>query len=149
VAVVASSPPDQPDRTVPTDLPAVAAPAVAPDTAVGAPAEEPAGLPAEYGSTEALVTVRLLGPMQITTESGELRTGLRASARELLAYYLLHPDGATLEQAVVTGGSSHRPGPAAAPGGLLRRPNGSSHGPTPSRASVTIRPSHMAIPTDL
>jgi DNA-binding SARP family transcriptional activator len=44
--------------------------------------------------------VRLLGPMQITTESGELQSGLRASARELLAYYLVHPDGASLEQAV-------------------------------------------------
>jgi DNA-binding SARP family transcriptional activator len=92
--------PNQPDRTVPTDLPAVAAPAVKPDTAGDALAEEPTGLPAEYGSTEALVTVRLLGPMQITTASGELRSGLRASARELLAYYLVHPDGASLEQAV-------------------------------------------------
>jgi DNA-binding SARP family transcriptional activator len=92
--------PDQPDRAVPADLPAVAVSAVAPDTAVDAPAEEPAGLPAEYGSTQALVTVRLLGPMQITTASGELRSGLRASARELLAYYLVHPDGASLEQAV-------------------------------------------------
>ena len=38
--------------------------------------------------------------MQITTNAGELRSGLRASARELLAYYLIHPDGASLEQAV-------------------------------------------------
>jgi len=44
--------------------------------------------------------VRLLGAMQITTHAGELRSGLRASARELLAYYLVHPDGASLEQAV-------------------------------------------------
>jgi DNA-binding SARP family transcriptional activator len=90
---------DQPDRAVPADLPAVAAPAGEPDTAA-VPAEEPTGLPEEYGNTEALVTVRLLGPMQITTPAGELRSGLRASARELLAYYLVHPDGATLEQAV-------------------------------------------------
>jgi DNA-binding SARP family transcriptional activator len=92
--------PDQPDQAVPADLPAVAAPAVAPNMAGDALAEEPAGPPAEYGSTQALVTVRLLGPMQISTESGELRAGLRASARELLAYYLVHPDGASLEQAV-------------------------------------------------
>jgi hypothetical protein len=45
-----------------------------------------AGLSAEYGKTQALVTVRLLGAMQITTNAGELRSGLRASARELLAY---------------------------------------------------------------
>jgi DNA-binding SARP family transcriptional activator len=91
---------DQPDSAVPPDLSAVAAPTVKPDTPGDALADGPAGLPAEYGKREALVTVRLLGPMQITTESGELRTGLRASARELLAYYLVHPDGATLEQAV-------------------------------------------------
>jgi DNA-binding SARP family transcriptional activator len=90
---------DQPGGAELADLPAVVAPVGEPDTAA-ALADEPAGLPEEYGSTEALVTVRLLGPMQITTESGELRSGLRASARELLAYYLVHPDGATLEQAV-------------------------------------------------
>jgi DNA-binding SARP family transcriptional activator len=91
--------PDQPDEAQLADLPAVVAPAGEPDTGA-ALADEPTGLPEEYGSAEALVTVRLLGPMQISTESGELRSGLRASARELLAYYLVHPDGATLEQAV-------------------------------------------------
>jgi DNA-binding SARP family transcriptional activator len=64
------------------------------------PADDPAGLSAEHGKTQALVTVRLLGALQITTNAGELRSGLRASARELLAYYLVHPDGASLEQAV-------------------------------------------------
>jgi hypothetical protein len=44
--------------------------------------------------------VRLLGAYTIQTVSGELRTGLRASARELLAYYLVQPDGASLEEAV-------------------------------------------------
>jgi DNA-binding SARP family transcriptional activator len=92
--------PDQPDSPVPANLPTVAAPPVEPDTSGDVLAEEPTGLPDEYGKTAALVRVRLLGPMQITTESGELRSGLRASARELLAYYLVHPDGATLEQAV-------------------------------------------------
>jgi DNA-binding SARP family transcriptional activator len=81
------------------DQPAAAAPAAEP-LVVAEPADDPDGLPAEYGKTQALVTVRLLGPLQITTESGEIRSGLRASARELLAYYLVHPDGATLEQAV-------------------------------------------------
>jgi hypothetical protein len=61
---------DQPDRAGPADLPGVAVPAVPPDTASHALADGPAGLPEEYGSTEALVTVRLLGPMQITTASG-------------------------------------------------------------------------------
>jgi DNA-binding SARP family transcriptional activator len=88
-----------PDTAAAADLPAVAAPAAEP-MVVAEPADGADGLPAEYGKTQALVTVRLLGPMQITTQSGELRAGLRASARELLAYYLAHPDGATLEQAV-------------------------------------------------
>jgi DNA-binding SARP family transcriptional activator len=92
--------PDQPDSPVPADLPTVTVPAVTADTTGDALAEQPTGLPEEYGSAEALVTVRLLGPMQIASKSGELRSGLRASARELLAYYLVHPDGATLEQAV-------------------------------------------------
>jgi DNA-binding SARP family transcriptional activator len=84
--------------------PAVAAPAAEPvavaDPAGVAAADDPAGLAAEYGKAQAPVTVRLLGAMQITTNAGELRSGLRASARELLAYYLVHPDGASLEQAV-------------------------------------------------
>ena len=71
-----------------------------PDPAGVAAADDPAGLSAEYGKAQALVQVRLLGAMQITTAAGELRSGLRASARELLAYYLVHPDGASLEQAV-------------------------------------------------
>jgi DNA-binding SARP family transcriptional activator len=91
--------PDQPDSAMQADLPVVAAPPVEPDPGRELP-DEPTGLPDEYGKTQALVTVRLLGPMQITTESGEIRSGLRASARELLAYYLVHPDGASLEQAV-------------------------------------------------
>jgi hypothetical protein len=73
--------PDQPDSPVPANLPTVAAPPVEPDTSGDVLAEEPTGLPDEYGKTAALVRVRLLGPMQITTESGELRSGLRASAR--------------------------------------------------------------------
>ena len=61
---------------------------------------EPGGLAADRAPAEALVQVRLLGPFTIQTATGELRSGLRASARELLAYYLVHPDGASLEQAV-------------------------------------------------
>ena len=91
--------PGHQDRPAATAEPAVAAPAAEP-VGIAEPADDPAGLPAEYGKAQALVTVRLLGAMQITTNIGELRSGLRASARELLAYYLIHPDGASLEQAV-------------------------------------------------
>jgi hypothetical protein len=91
--------PSHQDRPAAAEEPAVAVPAAEP-VGVADPADDPAGRSAEYGKTQALVTVRLLGAMQITTSTGELRSGLRASAHELLAYYLVHPDGASLEQAV-------------------------------------------------
>jgi len=62
------------------------------------------GLAADGGSAEApvqvQVQVQVLGPFIIQTATGELRSGLRASARELLAYFVVHPGGASLEQAV-------------------------------------------------
>jgi hypothetical protein len=61
-----------------------------PPVVVAELADDRAGLAAEYGKTDALAQVRLFGAFQITT-SGELRLGLRANARELLAYYLVHP----------------------------------------------------------
>jgi DNA-binding SARP family transcriptional activator len=92
--------PGHPAAAVDIDLPAATASTLEPDPDAGELPDEPIGLPADYGKAEALVTVRLLGLFQITTQTGELRSGLRASARELLAYYLVHPDGAALEQAV-------------------------------------------------
>lgn len=46
------------------------------------------------------LTVHLLGPYRIEVGGKEIRTGLRSGARELLAYYLLRPEGASLEAAV-------------------------------------------------
>jgi DNA-binding SARP family transcriptional activator len=46
------------------------------------------------------LTVHLLGPYRIHAAGGEIRAGLRSKARELLAYLLLHPHGATLEATV-------------------------------------------------
>jgi len=46
------------------------------------------------------VSVQLLGPYRIEVAGIEIRAGLRAKARELLAFYLLHPDGTTLDAAV-------------------------------------------------
>lgn len=48
----------------------------------------------------AQVEVRLLGPCRISANGEEIRKGLRSRARELLAYYLLRPQGASLEAAV-------------------------------------------------
>lgn len=45
------------------------------------------------------VGVRLLGPYRIEAGGDELRTGLRSAARELLAFYLLRPEGAGIEAA--------------------------------------------------
>jgi len=44
--------------------------------------------------------VQLLGPYRISAWGQEITTGLRATAKELLAYYLLHPAGATAEAAI-------------------------------------------------
>jgi DNA-binding SARP family transcriptional activator len=65
-------------------------------TAVVAEAE-----PFEMTMAEApSVTVQLLGTYRIEVGGIEIRAGLRAKARELLAFYLLHPAGTTLDAAV-------------------------------------------------
>jgi len=47
----------------------------------------------------AAIQVRVLGPYRIDVGGEEVRSGLRAKARELLAFYLLHPEGTTLDVA--------------------------------------------------
>ena len=51
-------------------------------------------------NTERPIRVQLLGPIRIWVNGQEVTTGLRASARELLAWYLLHPDGRTADAAI-------------------------------------------------
>ncbi|HUQ63477.1 MAG TPA: BTAD domain-containing putative transcriptional regulator [Acidimicrobiales bacterium] len=48
---------------------------------------------------EVPIQVQLLGPYRIDAAGKEIRSGLRAKARELLAFYLLHPEGTTLDTA--------------------------------------------------
>jgi hypothetical protein len=72
--------PDHPQATTGTDLRAALTPTIGTDFGSGQQPDELAGFPAESGTTQTPVTVRLLGAMQITTPAGELRTGLRASA---------------------------------------------------------------------
>lgn len=50
-------------------------------------------------NSKAPISVRVLGPVTITAWEREIKVGLRDSARELLAWYLLHPDGARAETA--------------------------------------------------
>jgi DNA-binding SARP family transcriptional activator len=47
-----------------------------------------------------LVDVRMLGSFRIEVGGEEVRGGLRTKARELLAFHLLHPEGASLDAAV-------------------------------------------------
>lgn len=56
------------------------------------------GVPPAIRSTEAPVRVRVLGPIQVTAAGEEIRTGLRTTSRELLAWFALHPGGVNLEQ---------------------------------------------------
>jgi DNA-binding SARP family transcriptional activator len=46
------------------------------------------------------VAVQLLGAYKIEVEGTEIRSGLRAKAKELLAFYLLHPEGASLDDCI-------------------------------------------------
>jgi DNA-binding SARP family transcriptional activator len=46
------------------------------------------------------VQVRLLGPYQIIADGQEITKGLRTAGKELLAWYLLRPEGASAEAAV-------------------------------------------------
>ncbi|MHB1927997.1 MAG: BTAD domain-containing putative transcriptional regulator [Acidimicrobiales bacterium] len=57
------------------------------------PAERPGGL-------EAPIRVDVLGPLTITAAGTTVSRGLRSVAKELLVYYLLRPEGATVDEAV-------------------------------------------------
>ncbi len=63
------------------------------------PDDDESFMPATSAAT-APVAVQLLGVYRIEVDGTEIKSGLRAKARELLAFYLLHPEGATLDDAV-------------------------------------------------
>jgi len=87
----AELPSAEPDVAQPVDVPEPAIPLPEPALHVQPPPV----------AQQAPVGVRLLGAYTITTEAhGEIRTGLRRSARELLAFALCNPDGFTAEQAI-------------------------------------------------
>ena len=50
-------------------------------------------------SEPSAIAVRVLGEYRIEAGGREIRSGLRAKAKELLAFYLLHPEGTTLDVA--------------------------------------------------
>lgn len=51
-------------------------------------------------SSEAPVRVQLLGSLRVEAGGDEVRTGMRAKSRELLAWFCCHPDGGTAETVV-------------------------------------------------
>jgi hypothetical protein len=59
------------------------------------PAIEFEGL--ETPSTGSIIRVELLGPFRIEAAGEEIKTRLRGSARDLLPYFLIHPQGASAE----------------------------------------------------
>lgn len=72
------------------------------------PAPSPPTSPASAGermrvsqrAPEPAIRVQLLGVFRIWAHGEEITSGLRSGARELLAWYLLRPDGATAETAI-------------------------------------------------
>jgi DNA-binding SARP family transcriptional activator len=63
-------------------------------------AAPPADEPFEAVSAPAAaISVTMLGAFRVDVQGREIRAGLRAKAKELLAFYLLHPEGASLEEA--------------------------------------------------
>jgi DNA-binding SARP family transcriptional activator len=70
------------------------------DDRVAPPAEtDEAPFPVLSLEGAAAVEVQLLGAYRILAGGTEIKSGLRAKARELLAFYLLHPEGTTLDAA--------------------------------------------------
>ena len=98
------------DAATDIDWPATAAPpavapppaapsAVAPPPAASPAAEAPASVvPPTAGRST--IRVQVLGPVRIWVHDVEITTGLRRAGRELLAWYLLHPEGRPIEAAV-------------------------------------------------
>lgn len=64
------------------------------------PASEPASTTDQSSLARAVVSVRLLGPYRIEVGGKEVTTGLRAKARELLAFLVVRRQGATGEVAI-------------------------------------------------
>jgi len=91
-------------RTDPTEQPSLEPDVVPPpDVPAPTPLPEPAlhVEPPPPATHQAPVQVRLLGAFTIATSAqGEIRSGLRRTARELLAFALCHPNGFTAEQAI-------------------------------------------------
>jgi DNA-binding SARP family transcriptional activator len=72
----------------------------APQTADGPDAGGWPGPPDLTDSEDRPIVVELLGPFHITVHGQAISSGLRGRARALFAWYLLRPEGATIDEAV-------------------------------------------------
>ncbi len=81
---------DDADGADPVVTPGAMPPPAEPDWPAGAVDREP---------RRGVIRARLLGPAWVEAWGEEITSGLRASAYELLAWYALHPDGASAEAA--------------------------------------------------
>ncbi|MEV0611142.1 BTAD domain-containing putative transcriptional regulator [Polymorphospora rubra] len=63
-----------------------------------APAEAAEPLPAQADDATALVRLRVLGPVTVTTDTGPIATGMRTGSYTVLAVLAAHPTGRTLDQ---------------------------------------------------
>lgn len=81
------------------------------DTAESAPAPDP---PSRFRSQNPLrpVQLQVLGPVCLHTAEGPITTGLRRSARDLVAYLALKSEGVTRDQAINALWPDHQPGTA-------------------------------------
>ena len=61
---------------------------------------EPAPFTAPAANDRAAIDIGVFGPVRVVVAGQEIRTGLRAKARELLAFLATQPDGVTWEAAV-------------------------------------------------
>ena len=64
------------------------------------PMNGPLSIPPSRRPLLPAIFVRLLGPYRITVDGTEITKGLRTAAKELLAWYLLRPEGASAAAAV-------------------------------------------------
>ncbi|TMQ90008.1 hypothetical protein ETD83_37315, partial [Actinomadura soli] len=87
-----------------------------PDTSQGSAGHDPApseeGVPVPYLADRDQprpIRLQVLGPVRLHTADGPITTGIRRSARDLLAYLALNPNGITRDQAIGALWPDHQP----------------------------------------
>jgi DNA-binding SARP family transcriptional activator len=100
IAFAQSEPPVESAASAPVPSGPHAAGQLSEPIAGDAPIPDPWPLTERLHRSGAPIQVRLLGPYRIEAWGEPVATGLRSGARELLAWYLLHLEGASAEAAI-------------------------------------------------